>query len=288
MMKYTKCLLAALLAVLALASCERELTAEEKAAKFTYPDKNGSVEVAYKEGESFESDGFTFTVNEHGTADVTKYNGEANAVIIPEEVSGLKVTGVADGVFAENPVITTVEFPKYVTEVGDKAFYNCVNLFRIIGTDNLQHVGADAFTGTAAASYSDKEFVTVGGDILVKYNGAGGKVTVPDGIRIISSAFANKDGITEVKLPRGLKTIGASAFEGCKDLTSIDVPGGVDIIGDRAFANCTSLTDIYIPFDVNELGESIFDGCTDALSVLCPGGSPAESYCEEYEIKVKK
>ena len=286
-MKYTKCLLAALLAALALASCERELTAEEKAAKFTYPDKNGEATVIYKEGDSFELDSFTFTVKEEGTAHVTKYTGKANAVIIPEKAKGLKITGVADGVFAENPVITTVEFSKYVTEVGDKAFYNCVNLFRIIGTDNLQHVGADAFTGTAAASYSDKEFVTIGKDILVEYNGEGGVVTVPDGIRVIASAFSNKDGIVEIKLPRSLKSIGSSAFEGCKDLVSIDIPGGTHSIGNRAFANCSSLTDIYIPFDVSELGESIFDGCTDALSVLCTSGSPAESYCREYGINIK-
>ncbi len=287
-MKYTVKIMASLLLLLAIASCERELTAEEKAARFTYPDKNGETGVVYNEGDTVREGDFTFTVDLNGDLTLTEYRGSSTAVLIPEKAEGMRVTAVGDEAFAENTTVTTVEFPRYVTEIGDRAFFNCVNLLRILGTDNVKYVGAHAFTGSAAASYSDKEFVTVGADILVAYKGEGGAVTVPEGIRIISSAFAGKEGITEIKLPRSLKFIGASAFEGCSDLVTIDVPGGTVAIGDRAFAGCTALTDIYIPFDVSELGENIFDECSGALEVLCMSGSPAESYCLEHGIRIKE
>lgn len=286
-MKYIYKTMALLGVLLFLVSCEKELTAEEKAARFTYPDDNSETAVVYNAGDTVTNGDFTFTVEKYDCATLTKYTGQNTVVLIPEKIEGLKVTKVGDEVFAENSVITTVEFPKTVTEVGDRAFFNCVNLLRVLGTDNLRNVGAHAFSGIAAASYSDKEFVTLGEDILVAYKGKGGAVTVPDGIRIISTAFAGKRGITEIKLPRSLKFIGASAFEGCTDLVSVDIPGGVDSIGNNAFANCTLLTDIYIPFDVTYLGDNIFAGCSASLAVLCPEGSPAESYCKEYGINFK-
>ena len=287
-MKHTVKIAALLLTIFALASCERELSEEEKAARFTYPDKSGEAEVLYNEGDTVTDGDFTFTVDPNGDLTLTEYRGSGTTVIIPEKSEGMRVTAVGDGVFAENSTLTTVEFSRYVTEIGDRAFFNCVNLLRILGTDNVKYVGAHAFTGTAAASYSDKEFVTVGSDILVAYKGQGGAVTVPEGIRIISTAFAGREGITEIKLPRSLKYIGSSAFEVCCDLVSIDVPGGTVAIGDRAFAGCAALTDIYIPFDVSELGENIFDECSGALEVLCMAGSPAESYCLEHGIHIKE
>lgn len=63
--------------------------------------------------------------------------------------------------------------------------------------------------------------------------------------------------LREVKLPEGLKTIGAEAFYWNQQLTSINLPSTLESIGDGAF-RFTGLTSIQIPSAVKSIGEYAF------------------------------
>lgn len=81
-----------------------------------------------------------------------------------------------------------------------------------------------------------------------------------------SSAFSSKTSLTDIKLPKTLKTIGDNAFFGCSYLTSATIGNGVTTIGTRAFRNCISLTSVTIPNSVTTIETQAFSGCGNLTS----------------------
>ena len=90
---------------------------------------------------------------------------------------------------------------------------------------------------TFYAHWQKLEFV-FDGATLVRYQGGGGDVVIPDG--------------TEV--------IGDEAFCDCQDLATVSIPESVTSIGDRAFAGCSGLTSVTLTAGVRHIGAGAFDG----------------------------
>ena len=64
---------------------------------------------------------------------------------------------------------------------------------------------------TASAEEAESEF-TIEGTTLVKYNGSGGEVVVPEGIEKIGSWAFKNSAVTKVYLPETLKEIESFCF----------------------------------------------------------------------------
>ena len=91
-------------------------------------------------------------------------------------------------------------------------------------------------------------------------------------------------GLTSVKIPNSVTSIGEYAFEGCSGLTSMTIPNSVTSIGNGAFSGCFGLTELTIPNSVTSIGEGTFSGCTSLTSLTIPNsvtsiGSEAFSGC---------
>jgi len=107
--------------------------------------------------------------------------------------------------------------------------------------------------------------------VLVKYNGPGGDVVIPDGVtRIKGSAFYKCTSLTSVVIPNSVTSIGEGAFRDCTSLTSIVIPNSVTSIEFYTFSHCTSLISIVIPDSVTNIGSEAFSGCTSLTSVDIP------------------
>ena len=126
--------------------------------------------------------------------------------------------------------------------------------------------------------------------VLYKYNGSGGRVVIPDGVRIIGAeAVARCATLTEVVIPRSVKSIGNGAFRESESLVRVvtvdyengetvqgdgNVLSGVVIqgssksIGEYAFYECTALTEAVIPYGITSIENSAFYNCS-SLSKLC-------------------
>ena len=113
-----------------------------------------------------------------------------------------------------------------------------------------------------------QEFIIDEDGILTKYEGPGGDVVIPDGVRDIffdafygsseinsivipgtiseiSSFLFESSNIRIVKISEGVTTIGVCSFNSSEGLVAVFIPKSVKYIGSFAFANCTSLQRIY-------------------------------------------
>ena len=99
---------------------------------------------------------------------------------------------------------------------------------------------------SAVTAAKDSDFVINNG-VLVRYNGSGGNVVVPDGVTGIGeSAFASIVSVTSVKLPDSVTIIGDYAFDSCRSLSYVFISEGVKTVGFGAFAGCRSLSEINV------------------------------------------
>jgi len=78
---------------------------------------------------------------------ITAYRGKGGHVTIPERIEGKTVRSIAYNAFANHTNITGVTIPS-VTDIGEKAFNNCVNLEKVI-IDNYSsiYISHEAFLG---------------------------------------------------------------------------------------------------------------------------------------------
>lgn len=109
-------------------------------------------------------------------------------------------------------------------------------------------------------------------ETLTRYEGRGGKIVIPCGVKHIGfAAFANSE-ITKVTIPRGVETVDVSAFMGCENLKRVKFGFGLKKICGYAFQGC-GLESIVLPASVEEIDYAAFAFC-EVLKTAKTGGAP--------------
>ena len=93
---------------------------------------------------------YQFVMLEDGTAEISKYTGEAENLTIPDTVKllngiGMKVARIGDSAFRECPSLVSVVIPDGVTAIGEYAFYRCFSLKSVTIPDSVTDIGEPAF-----------------------------------------------------------------------------------------------------------------------------------------------
>ena len=117
----------------------------------------------------------------------------------------------------------------------------------------------------------DNSIPQIVGGVYTEYEGMD---ELPEGV------FSNCSNLTEVNLPKTLKTIGKWAFDSCTSLSEITIPAKVTSIDQMAFYNCTNLNKIIFDEykDLNSekmigaenVSCSSFMNCTNIKEVTLP------------------
>ncbi len=141
---------------------------------------------------------FVFTVA-GDTAKITAYNGAGGALIIPEKIEGYSVNAIGDNAFENHSEITAIAIPETVKDIGSCAFYK---------------------TGYYNISSNWENGVLYIGKFLIEASASvKGEYEVKETTAVISDyAFASRNEITKIILPKYLQVIGDSAFTGCTEL----------------------------------------------------------------------
>ncbi|MCM1546677.1 MAG: leucine-rich repeat domain-containing protein [Clostridiales bacterium] len=162
---------------------------------------------------------------------------EGVKAIAEQAFSGLDVRGK----------FLSIEIPEGVTHIGERAFYNNINLNTITLPDSLTSIGANAFSGTRWMTQQESGFdkAIYLGNYLIKYTGTSAEnVTVKSGTRLIAnSAFASRN-LGTVVIPDSVQYIGRYAFANSSS-GGIVISTSVTHIGEGAFAECQSVNITY-------------------------------------------
>ena len=188
-----------------------------------------------------------------------------------------------------------VTVPDGVTEIGNRAFFNCKSLTGITIPEGVTSIGKQAFFSCEQLERAE----------------------LPESVTSIGAlAFLCCCALKGIRLSRNVRSIGSGAFSACDSLSRIDadernavyasvdgvlyskdkttliccpagrkeaalaVPDGVRRIEKSAFSGCASLTAVTLPQSVEAIGEDAFAYC-DKITVRACSGSAAERYAKE-------
>lgn len=153
-----------------------------------------------------------------------KYNAETKTITF----SGIgKISDYTEGKRPWESYMSDIEnviIESGVTEIGQKALYECSSLKSISIPESVEKIRSHAF-----------------------YKCTGLKeVIIPNGVKsIYTSAFANT-GLEKVTIGNDISTIFDMVFYGCQNLKYVIIGGGINSVYDNAFWSCSQLKDVYI------------------------------------------
>ena len=226
---------------------------------------------------------FSYSEVEGGIA-ITGYSVEGGTdVIIPNEIDGKKVVGIADNAFTSAGVTpTTISNTKKVsasylynkdrittTPLMSGPTISGLGITSVVIPNTVKSIGIDAFRNNRLTEAIIPSSVTSIGARAFLENQLTSLIIL-DGVTSIGSSAFGGNQLTEVTIPGSVKNIGDGAFDDNK-LTSITLSVGVTNIGDSAFRN-NQITEVIIPSSVDYIGESAF-------ALTCASNWSASSGC---------
>ena len=236
----------------------------------SYSSKYGSSGFGYGDSSGTDRDGnvvaiYAYSLDEDENATITKFLGNASALMIPSELDGYTVVAIGDKAFQGNKNIRSVIIPDTVKKIGASAFADCTNLGNVILSSNLEEMGSKAFARcellTDIEIPKSLTICHVDGD---GYEGdLEGAYTGP---------FYECSGLEVIRFESGTKQIAKRLFAGCTGLKEISIPNIVTVIGEKAFEGCTNLKEIEIPDSVTEIEWCAFSRCRNMETAIIGDG----------------
>ena len=197
-----------------------------------------------------------------------------NKLLIPETYNGKPVTAIADNAFATF-ILQEVFLPSTIEYIGNNAFQNNFYLSAVYFGygSQLKTIGDYAFNGCNLTTISILSGVTTIGRYAFAECNNLKSVTFEDNSQLENigeSAFYDCDRLFSVTFGENsqLSVIEDMAFSNCANLTEIVLPDGVTSVGASAFSNCRNLMSVVIPDTVTNMSAYAFRACT-RLVIYC-------------------
>ena len=141
-------------------------------------------------------------------------------VIIPDEIGGKPVVGLAGSAFSGCENLKAIRLPDSMAYIKGDAFYNCKNLERINIPSGLKQIENSVFYGCEKLK----------------------NINLPVGLeKILNAAFANCKNLEKVDLPVSLTSLYLGAFKNCVKLESLKIPRFVNSLYGRGIDTLVSV-----------------------------------------------
>ena len=170
----------------------------------------------------------------------------------------------------------SITLPETVETVGDYAFQNCPLLEEILFSGSLARIGDYAFNRCTflQSAYIPDSVEKIGSYAFSGCNSLA-ELSLPDGLTSINDGCFENCGITQLKFPSSLVSIGNSAFNSSA-LEIVDLSGCLELkeIKDRAFISCSSLKTVNLPASLERIGTEAFSDCKALAHISSPCVTP--------------
>ena len=104
--------------------------------------------------------------------------------------------------------------------------------------------------------------------------GAIGRLKIPETVHgqpvdyIYEKAFQDCALITEVVIPKTIKTLSNMAFYGCRNISTLTLPEGLEEIGVSTFEGCDKLETVTFPSTLKKIAQHAFYGCSSLRNLV--------------------
>ena len=192
-------------------------------------------------------EGLKFKPNSTGTEySITDYTGTATDLVLPSVYNGKPVTKIGEKAFFDCLQLKRVVIPNSIISIEEGAFGYCESLINVVIPNGVTSIDKTAFTYCTSLT----------------------SITIPDSVTFIGGSAFNKClSLENIILSNNLTTLETYTFDYCESLTNIIIPNGVTSIGGGCFYECTSLKSIIIPESVLSIEASAFSGCKSLIDV---------------------
>ena len=235
----------------------------------------------------------------HGALTYHIFNGNAEIVaceksaagvlVVPTEVEGVPVIGIANYAFYYCQGLTEISLPGGITRIGEYAFSKCEGLTNLTLPASVVDIGRYAFSG--CTGLTTLQFPVGVQFSTSSFNGASNLVSIeidagsPD-YTSTNGVLFNKDLTELIRCPEGkpgayifpesVARIGEQSFYHCHALESVSFPTNqVSIYGvGSSFAYCDGLTTLHIPAGVTYIASGVFRSCDNLESITVDAENP--------------
>lgn len=190
---------------------------------------------------------------------------EVNISCTNYTISSITISGTVSKVTiqGENTKIQSLTLPNSVKYLHLGTGQNYVKIMEAINVDDLS-----TWCNMTLLQWSAQNAFYWGAKLYVKGNEVKGEMTIPNGVTAIRDYCFNRySGITSVKFPSTITSIGYYAFAG-SGLTSVEIPNSITSLG-SAFVGCTALKSVKLPNSLISLEETFRD-CSSLTSIDIP------------------
>jgi hypothetical protein len=175
---------------------------------------------------------------------------------IQEVVIETGVTNIGNRAFYNCSNLTSVDIPNSVSSIGENAFYGCRSITSIIIPNSVTSIGESAFNGCENLA----------------------SIIIPNSVSHVGKEAFNGTAWLSSQ-PSGVIYVGKVAYiylwpENWTDLSEIEVniKDGTTEIADEAFWSVTFMGKVTIPNSVKSIGRYAFDGCNNLKSIEISNG----------------
>ena len=183
------------------------------------------------------------------TVTISKYSGNSEEVIVPDNIGGIPVNAIGCLAFKDCKNLVSITLPQSLTSIEFAAFYGCEKLENIRFPKSLVNTGQNLFPGC----YSLKEI-----DVDKQnpdYTSCEGVLFDKNCTTLIIYPPGREGDYT---IPDSVNTIQTFVFVDCRKLSLLNIPKDIMSIHIEAFNNCVKLRGFIV--DENNPRYSSIDG----------------------------